>query len=101
MQRVFRWCGARWGGPAFGVLGLSYAPTTLRADTVGVTVNDTSDDLDGVSHHSSSARMSWARLLKRVFDIDVEHVPYMDPSRFARHRFVRDKKKVAAIYPAC
>ena len=26
---------------------------------------------------------------------------YMDPSRFARHRFVRDKKKVAAIYPAC
>jgi len=25
----------------------------------------------------------------------------MDPSRFARHRFVRDKKKVAAIYPAC
>jgi len=26
---------------------------------------------------------------------------YMDPSRFARHRFNRDKKKVAAIYPAC
>lgn len=26
---------------------------------------------------------------------------YMDPSRFARHRFVRDKKKVATIYPAC
>jgi len=25
---------------------------------------------------------------------------YMDPSRFARHRFNRDKKKVAAIYPA-
>ena len=26
---------------------------------------------------------------------------YMDPSRFARHSFIRDKKKVAAIYPAC
>ena len=26
---------------------------------------------------------------------------YMDPSRFARHIFDRDKKKVAAIYPAC
>jgi hypothetical protein len=26
---------------------------------------------------------------------------YMDPSRFARHIFVRDKKKVATIYPAC
>ena len=25
--------------------------------------------------HSSPARMSWARLLKRVFDIDIEHCP--------------------------
>jgi hypothetical protein len=50
----------------------------LRSEIVPgrpITVNDTSDDLDGVSHHSSSARMSWARLLKRVFDIDVEHCP--------------------------
>ena len=27
--------------------------------------------------------------------------PYMDPPRFARHRIDCDKKKVAAIYPAC
>ncbi len=26
---------------------------------------------------------------------------YMDPSRFARHIVVRDKKRVATIYPAC
>ncbi|MCP4307921.1 MAG: IS91 family transposase, partial [bacterium] len=38
--------------------------------------NDTSDDPDNVSHHSPSARMSWARLLKRVFDIDIEHCPH-------------------------
>jgi hypothetical protein len=31
------------------------------------------DDLDGAPHHSVSAHMSWARLLKRVFDIDIEH----------------------------
>jgi ribosomal protein S27E len=40
------------------------------------TANDTSDDLDGAPHHARSARMSWARLLKRVFDIDVEHCPH-------------------------
>jgi hypothetical protein len=40
-----------------------------------LTVDDTSDDLDGAPHHSASARMSWARLLKRVFDIDVQHCP--------------------------
>ena len=33
--------------------------------------------------------------------ISISISTYMDPSRFARHRFVRDKKKVAAIYPAC
>ncbi len=37
-----------------------------------VNVDEASDDLDGVAPHSSAARMSWARLLKRVFDIDVE-----------------------------
>ena len=26
--------------------------------------------------HGATARMSWARLLKRVFAIDVEHCPY-------------------------
>ena len=33
-------------------------------------------DLEGASHPTSSARMSWARLLKRVFDIDIEHCPH-------------------------
>ena len=40
------------------------------------TLNDTSEDLDGAHQHARSARMSWARLLKRVFDIDVEHCPH-------------------------
>ncbi len=50
----------------------------LRAEvTPGgpVTVSDTADDLDSAPH-SPSARMSWARLLKRVFDIDIEHCPH-------------------------
>jgi hypothetical protein len=34
------------------------------------------DDLGDASHHPSSARISWARLLKRVFDIDIEHCPH-------------------------
>ncbi|MDQ3565050.1 MAG: hypothetical protein M3436_13225 [Pseudomonadota bacterium] len=31
-----------------------------------------------VTHHIQSAptRISWARLLKRVFDIDIEHCPH-------------------------
>ncbi len=36
------------------------------------TLYDASDDLEGAPHHSTSARMSWARLRKRVFDIDIE-----------------------------
>ncbi len=31
-----------------------------------------SDDLEGTPHHSTSAHMNWARLLKRVFDINIE-----------------------------
>ncbi len=41
-----------------------------------VTAHHTADELDGVPHHARSARMSWARLLKRVFDIDVQHCPH-------------------------
>ena len=50
----------------------------LRAEiTPGgpIAVNDTADDVDPLPH-SPSARMSWARLLKRVFDIDIEHCPH-------------------------
>ena len=32
-----------------------------------------SDDLGEAIHQPASAHMSWARLLKRVFDIDIEH----------------------------
>jgi hypothetical protein len=44
----------------------------------GVPINatDTSDDPGDVPQHSAPARMSWARLLKRVFDIDIEHCPH-------------------------
>ena len=31
---------------------------------------------DAVSHSSASVRISWARLLKRVFEIDIEHCPH-------------------------
>ena len=34
-----------------------------------------SADHGNASHPSAPARISWARLLKRVFDIDVEHCP--------------------------
>jgi hypothetical protein len=34
---------------------------------------DTSDD---VPQSTTSVRISWARLLKRVFDIDIEHCPH-------------------------
>ncbi len=51
----------------------------LRSEIVPggpVSVNETSDDLEDTPHHAASARMSWARLLKRVFDIDIEHCPH-------------------------
>ncbi len=38
--------------------------------------NDTPDDPGGAPHQSAPARMSWARLLKRVFGIDLEHCPH-------------------------
>ncbi len=38
--------------------------------------NLTPDDSHDTPYHSPAARLSWARLLKRVFDIDVEHCPH-------------------------
>ena len=49
------------------VLGLPGAP---------IHATDSSDDPGDVLQHSAPARMSWARLLKRVFDIDIEHCPH-------------------------
>ena len=37
---------------------------------------DTSKSQDDAPHSSASVRISWARLLKRVFDIDIEHCPH-------------------------
>ena len=34
------------------------------------------DASDDTPRHSPAARMSWARLLKRVFNIDAEHCPH-------------------------
>ena len=38
--------------------------------------NSPSDANDNVLHSSASVRISWAGLLKRVFDIDIEHCPH-------------------------
>ncbi len=40
------------------------------------TLKDTSDELQGAPPQSTRARISWARLLKRVFDIDIERCPH-------------------------
>jgi hypothetical protein len=50
----------------------------LRAEIIPgtpVNANDNLADHGDVPHHSASARISWARLLKRVFDIDIEQCP--------------------------
>jgi hypothetical protein len=46
----------------------------LRAAIVPSPAHSTTGHAADHSHHSP-ARMSWARLLKRVFDIDIEHCP--------------------------
>ena len=51
----------------------------LRAEIVPggpINVSETADELDHAPQHARSARMSWAQLLKRVFDIDIEHCPH-------------------------
>ena len=40
------------------------------------TLNGTLDDPEGAPPQSTRARISWARLLKRVFDIDIELCPH-------------------------
>ncbi|UJP02022.1 MAG: transposase [Nitrosomonas sp.] len=44
----------------------------LTRNAAGQVVNAS----DAVPHSSASVRISWARLLKRVFDIDIEHCPH-------------------------
>ena len=48
----------------------------LRAAIVpGAAQRETGREADHAPAHGAPARMSWARLLKRVFDIDIEHCP--------------------------
>jgi hypothetical protein len=51
----------------------------LRSEIVPgrpVAAPDTGEETDTLDPHARAARMNWARLLKRVFDIDVEHCPH-------------------------
>ena len=48
----------------------------LRAQIVAAgSENETEHAADHVHAHHSPPRLRWARLLKRVFDIDLEHCP--------------------------
>jgi hypothetical protein len=44
--------------------------------TAPANANASSAEHGDVLHPSAPARISWARLLKRVFDIDIEHCPH-------------------------
>jgi hypothetical protein len=59
-----------------GVLAPNAKLRSVIVPGAPVNANDSAEELDALSHHSTSARMSWARLLKRVFDIDIEHCPH-------------------------
>ena len=49
----------------------------LRAAIVPTAAHTSAEHAnDGDHAHGAAARMSWARLLKRVFAIDVEHCPH-------------------------
>ena len=47
----------------------------LRAAIVPPPADEPSGHAGAEHAHHAPARMSWARLLKRVFDIDIEHCP--------------------------
>ncbi len=48
----------------------------LRAAIVPTPADNSAEHAaDDIHAHPSPARLSWARLLKRVFDIDLEHCP--------------------------
>ena len=48
----------------------------LRSEIIPSPVEQATEPAcDHANAHSAPARMSWARLLKRVFDIDIEHCP--------------------------
>jgi hypothetical protein len=48
----------------------------LRSEIIPSPVEDATNPSSDPAHgQGAPARMSWARLLKRVFDIDIEHCP--------------------------
>jgi hypothetical protein len=51
--------------------------------------NDKLADHGDAPHHSAPARISWARLLKRVFDIDIERCPHCGGAFNDHHRHLR------------
>ena len=58
--------------------GMLASNARLRAEIIPsgpVNANNTADDHRNAPPHSALARISWARLLKRVFDIDIEQCP--------------------------
>ena len=60
----------------FGTLsvGLAAEPRNISAAVVPVPAQTTTKDAGDCTHtHGAPLRMSWARLLKRVFGIDIEH----------------------------
>jgi len=49
----------------------------LRAEIIpGGKKSKPADSNDDASHSSATMRLSWVRLLKRVFGIDIEHCPH-------------------------
>lgn len=49
----------------------------LRAEIISVGKKSKPTDAnDDVLHSTASVRISWVRLLKRVFEIDIEHCPH-------------------------
>jgi hypothetical protein len=51
-------------------------PRSAIIPSAPVNANNTSDDPADAPHPSALARIRWARLLKRVFDIDIEPCPH-------------------------
>ena len=63
------------GRDSNGVLVLAPHAKWRAAIVPAPAENASGQPADHAHAHHSPARMSWARLLKRVFDIDLEHCP--------------------------
>ena len=54
-------------------VGVAHRCQTMRDDERGAPAQKPNEHAE--EHAHTSARMNWARLLKRVFDLDLEHCP--------------------------